>query len=1136
MNRFFRSVILFTILLILRAAAAEPDSIRIRGNGTCGPYFISRYEIEPASLIIIKDSDTLDPAMHYTFNEQYNHVILESPISDSVFLGIRFIRHRPHLPKIFFRRDRNELPSPEAGAVDTLVPLARNNIGSVSAKDAFLQVGGVKSFGISSASGSGVSLDQSLQVQLEGQIGEGTHLKASLSDQNIPLQPEGTTRNLREIEQARIDVNSRRYSLTLGDFYESNNSRFIHFSKKVQGIRGGTDWRPWRAELTGASSRGSFRSYSFHGEEGRQGPYRLIGKNGETGILVLAGTEKVLLDGRRMVRGSGYDYVIDYSAGWITFTNRNMITAESEITVTYEYLEYDYERTLLHGSTSHETEKTTIRVSAVQEGDSKDHPLSYILTETDRSWIAAAGDTGVSVRTNRLPVITRTEAEVNGFYVSAADAGTTYYRFLPPDSVLYFSADSIYGPNFYQDPNGLYVAEVTDSLGGGVPVTVYRYQPDDSAGYQTRYSPNGVLPLPESRRAMNIQAGGKLGRFDIEGEGAVSDVDRNTFSALDDGDNTGFAGEATASYRVSETRGFFSSINAGGNDNNFRTFGTGAGYDSFRRRWNLSDSSYLGEIESRHAEATAGWKWENGSVVSGEGGVLENSRDITRRGAGEATVMIWKGGSARTRIDELFGDYSNRYVHLHRDGNEIRLPVRWGGPFFKVSHEWTAADSASIHYEKGFQDLTAGFEPGKIKLFEPRVEAGRQIYKISEEEGFLSGSDSIQIIHAGAGFSMTPWNGLAFRSAVKQRRLTYYRDPVPDAVYDLADVGTRYEPVSGALNFRNDYQLSSAEMQREYERYQYVGPGLGDYALDTLTGDYIPREGGGYDFYNRTADSSSTGREIRTGTHLTLRPVKWKKTGGFIDDVTLTSRLKLFSQKRQTTQGLRNRYLPSWGFSDADSSFVTRQEADFLQDVSFRPGGGPLDLRFRWNPSRQEDLRYGREVLTGRLYRLQGSRTFGKKVDAELTAEQEGRERMRYSFSGFTSLQYMIQNRRAESAVNYNFIQHYIAGLNTGIGNSTERESGADYDFYFAGPSLTRTFKEKGRIRADYRWVRVRGLGVLYYEMAMGYAKGVTHRWTLSGDYRLGDNLMLNLYYFGRMEEAVEKPFHQASMELRAYF
>ena len=78
-----------------------------------------------------------------------------------------------------------------------------------------------------------------------------------------------------------------------------------------------------------------------------QGPYQLTGLSGERDIIVLAGTEKVFLDGIEMVRGENNDYIIEYANATITFTPKKLITNASRISVDFEYTDRRYSRNFL---------------------------------------------------------------------------------------------------------------------------------------------------------------------------------------------------------------------------------------------------------------------------------------------------------------------------------------------------------------------------------------------------------------------------------------------------------------------------------------------------------------------------------------------------------------------------------------------------------------------------------------------------------------------------------------------------------------------------------------------------------------------------------------------------------------------
>ncbi|RKU19184.1 hypothetical protein C6503_08170 [Candidatus Poribacteria bacterium] len=204
--------------------------------------------------------------------------------------------------------------------------------------DSQLEVSGSQTSGISVGSGRGVTLNQELRVNVEGKVSENISVLALLSDQDLPIQPEGTTENIQDIDQKLVRITHPNMRGTLGDFEGSlGASEFIFFPRALEGVQveGDFKWAKFHL-IPSAIPKGQSTSLVLRGEEGRS-EYRIT-VDGQY-VIVKAGSEIVWLNGERMRRGENNDYVIrEYGDPIVEFNSKHLITSNDTIRIDFEYI------------------------------------------------------------------------------------------------------------------------------------------------------------------------------------------------------------------------------------------------------------------------------------------------------------------------------------------------------------------------------------------------------------------------------------------------------------------------------------------------------------------------------------------------------------------------------------------------------------------------------------------------------------------------------------------------------------------------------------------------------------------------------------------------------------------------------
>jgi hypothetical protein len=509
---------------------------------------IDTLTIDPTSVKILYPTDSTLTVIYATATNQLQLNARQLP--DSVLISYRTLPF--WLGKTQFHRDPDTYDKVVYfGGTD---PNRKKNESLKDKREEFFATKGIQktgslSRGISFGNSQNVFVNSALNLQLEGQLTDEIGLKAIISDQNVPFQPEGNTQTLQDFDKVFVQLFSKNWQLAAGDIvfrnpmWRSNGtapSYFLRYYKNVQGAVAETNYAALggtaRTGVGLAVSKGKFASYVVQVSEGVQGPYRLRGGNNERFIIILANSERVYLDGRLLQRGFNNDYTIDYNTAEITFTTQVVVTAFSRVRVDFEYSDRNYSRSIL--SATHEQQLGKVRLFANYYNE-KDNPrqlFSLDLSEADRRLLSQLDDqAAVGLVSGVRSIGEYTESQILYRKVDTLVNERTYTVYVNTTN----AKDTLYQIQFSEVGQGNGNYERVRATTNG---QVYQWVAPVNGVPQGGYDTVRTVPLPTQKRMLSTGLEFQLSRSEtVYGELAFSERDLNLFAQGSPQGNTGNA-------------------------------------------------------------------------------------------------------------------------------------------------------------------------------------------------------------------------------------------------------------------------------------------------------------------------------------------------------------------------------------------------------------------------------------------------------------------------------------------------------------------------------------------------------------------------------------------------------------------
>ncbi len=1019
--------------------------------------------------------------------------------------------------------------------------------------------------GFTIGSNQDLTLNSGFRMQLAGNLTNDVSIAAALTDESSPIQPEGNTKTLQEFDKVFVTIKSPHIGGTLGDFEMSEQgTEFGVVNRKLQGAMGNANYGETSVMLSGAVSRGKFRTQEISPIDGSEGPYQLVGSDGSPDVIVIAGTERVYLDGLQMVRGETNDYVIDYSNSQVTFTAKHLITNLSRIFVDFEYSDGQFQRTFFGGNaqTTVADDKVDIGVSYYQEGDDPNSAFGVTLSDSDKTLLSNAGTNRLAASTTGVTYVGRDSITGIGKGQYRLDsiivAGKPYYiyRFVLPTDTTNLTA-AVYSVAFSEVGQG---KGDYQSVGFGQFNFVGVSQGD--------YAPIVVLPMPQSQQLADINT-----RYHFNKDGSVSleyaasSFDANELSSLPGVTTDGYGMKFGVEYAPKHLR-------LGDADIGALTFNEMTRYEDanfnpmdrtndveFNREWGI-DTLIAGDelLNQAHIDFSPSMK-NTRLTFGGDIGRISRGNDFSSgRYVGFATLGVDSSWIPSidyhaTLVNSNDAAFSNFGTWFTQTGlAQIKLGKITPG--FRIASEdrRLATTSTDSLWANSYRYVEYGPNLSVAQIF--GIDIATDMY-IRNESGITGGMMVPSSRSLTNDFSMRLNSASNFSSNLT---LTYRKKTYTESFRNLGNSDnesflskweTNYAPLDRGVETNLFYQVTTERAARLEQIFWKVLPGQGQYAwIDgnhngqvdiTNPADFQEVNfNGDYTLLTRPTTTLYPVVNLQTNVRLGLTPEKFVKNDGSVTNIVLRSlssvTLWQITENNQTTN-VSDIYLLHLSKFLNDSLTLSGSQL-FQQDFYLLQNNRDFSLRLRFLQNKSLN-QYS--ILTERGYKREQSvrlrtkltDTFYEELDVALNDDDVSTTYAERAHSISSSSVGSELSYKPDPNVESSFkveLSKAVDAFRSDLTNSMNTEIlKAAYSILSKGRLTVQL--ERDEVLVENQRPNV----YLPFELTQGFLPGQTYIVQLGFDYRINSFIQATANYTGRTL-AGGAPINTMTAEVRAFF